>query len=272
MKTSKDEQLCGVLDPSLPYRIVRFDTLPSTNAYLLRLAREGENEGLVVVAAAQSEGKGRFSRVFYSPDGTGVYMSLLLRPAFAPEHFPLLTALAGTAAAEAAEAISQKTVGIKWVNDLYIGKKKICGILAESGTTDNAKSSLQNSRFVVLGIGINLYMPPSVPDALSDKMGALFDAKQPNPQMREGFIRTFLSRFHTYYTQMPETAFMDNYRRRSVLTGKRVFLHNAARDTAKEGKGELVTVLDIDKDGALLVADGAGNVRRVNAGEVTLSI
>ena len=125
MKTSKDEQLCGVLDPSLPYRIVRFDTLPSTNAYLLRLAREGEKEGLVVVAGAQSEGRGRFSRVFYSPDGTGVYMSLLLRPAFAPEHFPLLTALAGTAAAEAAELNTPPTISTRPITEEIHGAEEL---------------------------------------------------------------------------------------------------------------------------------------------------
>ncbi len=257
----------------LPYRVVHFDTLPSTNAYLCALAREGEKEGLVAVANEQSEGKGRFSRRFYSPSGTGVYMSLLLRPTFESEHFPLLTALAGTAAAEAAEVLSGKRIGIKWVNDLYLNEKKIAGILAESGITQNVNQPLQNKRFVVLGIGINLAMPACVPEELSGKMGALFSQEEFSqvPAARERFVSLFLSHFHAYYEKMPERAFLNGYRKRSILKGRRVLLYSAATCPEKEGEGECVTVLDVDENGALLIKDENGRVRSVNAGEVTLS-
>ena len=255
-----------------PFRVLYFDTLPSTNTYLSALAREGEAEGLVVVARAQSEGKGRFSRRFYSPSHTGVYVSLLLRPSFAPEHFPLLTALAGTAAAEAAEEISGKQVGIKWVNDLYFEGKKIAGILAESGTSEKANDPLQNLRFVVVGIGINLSLPNQIPQELRGKMGALFETGEMGEEHREAFLAAFLSRFYAYYEKMPSRDFLDGYRKRSILTGKRVRLYNAAFDAAREGGGEEVTVLDIDTDGALTVLTEAGEEKHICAGEVTLSL
>ena len=254
-----------------PFRVISFDTLPSTNTYLAALAREGESEGLVVVARSQSEGKGRFSRRFYSPSGTGIYMSILLRPAFGAEHFPLLTALAGVAAAEAAEEISGKRVGIKWVNDLYLEGKKIAGILAESGTSEKVNDPLQNSRFVVIGIGINLSLPDEIPPELCGIMGALFEKGEASEEKRQAFLLAFLSRFFAYYGKMPSRDFLEGYRARSILLGKRVRLHNAAFDTAKTG-GETVTVLDIDGDGALVVRTENGEKKHISAGEVTLSV
>ena len=255
-----------------PFRIQRFDTLPSTNTYLSALAREGEGEGLAVVARSQSEGRGRFRRRFYSPEGTGVYMSLLLRPAFSPALFPLLTPLAGVAAAEAAEAVSGRTVGIKWVNDLYLGEKKIAGILAESGISQNVSSSLQNERYIIIGIGINLTLPPTVPDELLGKMGALFESGEAPENAEEAFVATFLSRFAAYYEKMPSLSFMEGYRKRSILIGKTVLLFSATVDGEKQGGGERVTVLNIDGDGALVVKGEDGKERRVSAGEVSLSI
>ena len=251
---------------------MHFDTLPSTNAYLASLAREGESEGLVVLARTQSEGKGRFSRRFYSPDGSGVYMSLLLRPNFSSEHFPLLTALAGAAAAEAAEEISGKRVGIKWVTDLYLDGKKIAGILAESGTSEKVNNALQNKQFVVIGIGINLFLPTYVPEELSGKLGALFDFGEASEGAKDAFLSAFLSRFYTYYEKMPSRAFLDGYRERSILIGKQVRLHSAAFDTAREGGGEKVTVTGIYGDGSLVVLTEGGEEMHVLSGDVTLSL
>ena len=149
------------------------------------------------------------------------------------------------------------------------------GILAESGTSQNANNSLQNSRFVILGIGINLSLPETVPAELSGVIGALFEkgtAKEFLEKAREDFVLGFLSRFHAYYEKMPSRTFMDEYRRRSVLIGKSVRLHNAAFDTAKTGEGKTVTVLDVTDSGALLVRGEDGKERAVFAGEVTLSL
>lgn len=261
----------------VPYRILCLDTLPSTNRRLAELARAGEREGLVLMAREQSEGHGRFSRAFYSPRGSGVYMSLLLRPRLAAEQLPLLPPLAAVAAAETAEALSGKHVGIKWVNDLYLCGRKICGILAESGFSQNVNDPSQNERFVVLGIGFNLYTPPSLPPALAAVAGGLWENademyRAVGEDGQGAFLSAFLTRFHRYYTQMPSTDFLDGYRARSILIGKDVRLHNAAFDTAKAGEGELVRVLSIDGQGALVVRTQTGESKTVNAGEVTLSL
>ena len=262
---------------SLPYRIWHVRSVSSTNKLLSSLAKEGEQEGLVLWADKQSAGHGRFDRAFHSPRGSGVYMSILLRPAFAANALPLLSALTAVAAAEAAEELSGKRIGIKWVNDLYLDGHKIAGILAESGFSKNANSSLQNDLFVVIGIGINLYTPPRMPKALQGVAGGLWQTKREmraacGKKAREAFITTFLSRFDGYIKQMPEAPFLEGYRERSVLVGRYVRIHNAAFDSAKEGAGERALVLSINERGALVVETEGGERKTLEAGEVTLSL
>lgn len=262
---------------SLPYRLMHISSLPSTNTRLAAMAKEGEKEGLVLWADKQSRGHGRFDRTFYSPRGSGVYMSVLLRPTFPRDALPLLPALAAQAAAEAAEALSGKRVGIKWVNDLYLEEKKIAGILCESGFSKNANNNCQNELFVVIGIGFNLYTPPAMPEALKAKAGGLFQSKKEMRRIlgrraRETFITALLARLHHYLKDMPNATFLEGYRSRSVLIDRHVYLHNAAFDTAKMGEGEKVKVLSINERCALIVETASGEQRAVDAGEVTLSL
>jgi BirA family biotin operon repressor/biotin-[acetyl-CoA-carboxylase] ligase len=247
-----------------PLRVLYFDSLPSTNRYALECATAGDEEGLLVLAERQSEGRGRFSRVFFSPAETGIYMTLLLRRADA-SHLPLIPVLAGTAAAEAVEALAGKAVGIKWVNDLLIDGKKICGILAEGGFSANGEAH------VALGIGINAYLPKEIPTELADTLGAVWEKKS-HTDMRPRLIAELLNRFYAYYLALPDTSFLDGYRRRSVLIGRSVRVHNAAFDTAKAGGGESALVLGIEQDASLLVRYRDGRTERLLSGEVTLSL
>ncbi len=232
----------------------------STNRLLCEAARAGAGEALLI-AEEQTEGKGRFDRRFYSPRGTGIYMSLLLRPTLDAEGFPLLTPLAGVAVAEAVEAVSGKRAGIKWVNDIYYEGKKLSGILAEGGFSPTP--------YVVIGIGINAYAPP-VPEPLRGSVTSVFGEKEGADQRGE-LIGAFLDRFFAYYRDLPARDFMAEYRRRSVLIGKRVRVHNAAFDTAKTGEGRAALCLDIDESGALVVLYDDGTKEHLSAGEVSLS-
>lgn len=133
---------------------VCFDVLPSTNDYAKQLATEGKQEGTVVLADSQTAGKGRLGRRFFSPEHSGLYMSLILRPKAFQQDAGLLTACGAVAVHQAILELSGVCTDIKWVNDIYFKNKKLCGILAESQFTSSGSFD-----FVILGIGINLVPP-----------------------------------------------------------------------------------------------------------------
>ena len=134
---------------SLSFTILRFDSLPSTNTEAARQAAAGAPEGLCVVAREQTAGRGRRERAWASPRDAGLYFSLLLRPAFEPPRWPLITLAAALSARDALEEACQLQTDIKWPNDLLARGRKLCGILAETAETPAGRAC-------VLGIGINL--------------------------------------------------------------------------------------------------------------------
>src|SRR5215467_12879272 len=137
-------------------RILRYESLPSTNTEVARLAAQGAEEGLAIVADEQTAGRGRLQRAWSSPKGAGLYFSILLRPAIASDRWPLITFVAALAAGDALHEAAGVQTDIKWPNDLLSGERKICGILAEAIDTPNGRA-------VIVGIGINL-----TPDAFQD--------------------------------------------------------------------------------------------------------
>jgi len=147
------------------------DRLPGTNAALRSRADAGAREGLVLIAQAQSAGRGRGGHSFYSPPG-GLYMSILLRPEIGARQAVGLTAMAAVAAARAAERLCGVPITIKWVNDLWKNGKKVCGILTEAAL--DLESGMLD--YAVLGLGFNVAAPADGwPEDLRDVAGALYD-------------------------------------------------------------------------------------------------
>ena len=141
-----------------------FEILPetdSTNNYAKELAITGKRNKTVVITEKQSGGKGRLGRPFYSPEGNGLYMSVLFRPEINVDSAPLITSFTAVAVAEAVEKLSGQDVNIKWVNDVYMNGKKICGILTEAGF-DFEGGTVD---YAVIGIGINV-LGTDFPDEL----------------------------------------------------------------------------------------------------------
>ena len=161
-----------------PFCICAADEVTSTNTVLKEYAATAVTAGrpippTVLLARKQTGGRGRLGRSFHSPDGTSLYMSVLLAPTLPPAESLCLTNAAAAACAESADAIRQAAgiplknkIGIKWVNDLYLDGKKVCGILAEAALTP----AMDALSWAVIGIGINL-LPPTdgFPDDLSDR-------------------------------------------------------------------------------------------------------
>ncbi|HEX6283770.1 MAG TPA: biotin--[acetyl-CoA-carboxylase] ligase [Pyrinomonadaceae bacterium] len=130
-------------------RVLRYESLSSTNSEVARFAVQGAEEGLAIVADEQTAGRGRLQRSWSSPKGAGLYFSILLRPKIAPDRWPLLTFVAALATGDALLETSEVPTDIKWPNDLLANERKICGILAEAIETPTGRAA-------VVGIGINL--------------------------------------------------------------------------------------------------------------------
>ena len=215
----------------------------STNADLLNDPSAGP--GSVLIAGAQTAGRGRMERAFASPEG-GLYMSVLLRPISAADAL-LITPRVAVAVARAVEDVAGRETGIKWVNDVLIGGKKVCGILAEARAGEQLD--------VVLGIGVNVF---SVPEGLEDTAGAVFSA--PAEQAREKLSAAILNEL--FATDCDVHA---EYVRRCVVPGHEVTVHGA-------GGTYRARALAVDERFHLIVERSDGSREALDSGEVSVRL
>ena len=235
-----------------------YDCLPSTNDLAKELAARGAPQGTVVLAESQTQGRGRMGRHFYSPKGHGLYMSLILRPDAQQNNAGLLTACGAVAAQQAILKLTGVSVSIKWVNDLYYQNKKLCGILAEghvseSGTLDS----------VILGIGINI-TPPKEGYA-AEIAGKTISVSEFVPQEpdRLALCAAIVHQWADFYHKLPETGFLEIYRKASCVLGKTVrFIQN--------GNMQIGTAVDIDQQARLVVRLSNGEQTTLGTGEISL--
>ena len=243
---------------SLTLQVV--DTVDSTNTAMKRMAAEGAPHGSVLIANEQTAGRGRMGRSFYSPPGTGIYMSLLLRPHTDAQQATLVTASAAVAVAEAIEHFAGEPAQIKWVNDVFFHGRKVCGILTEAAM--DFESGMID--YVVPGIGVNTAVPAEgFPAELQGIAGAAFGAAHV-PALRCRLAAEILDRFMDYYACLGSRACYEAYKSRSVVLGQDVQLISPGREAVS------ARVLDIDDDFALVVRARDGQVKRINSGEVSL--
>ena len=239
------------------YRIYQYDTLPSTNQTAIEMAAEGAPEWTVVVAGHQSAGRGRLDRKFYSPEGTGLYMSIILRPRIPPSQALKITAAAAVGVAETLASMFGVRPQIKWVNDILVEGKKVCGILTES------RLSGTDLAFAVLGIGINL-APPSggFPEEIKDIAGAVTNQVS-DPQ---AVIRKFLEVFYPLYQNLTAEPcpFLPAYKARLCC------LHRPVHIIGAEGTWMPGIPVDLEPDFSLKVALEDGSVKSLRAGEISL--
>ncbi len=230
----------------------------STNDFIKNLKA---SEGRVIVAQEQTGGKGRLGRSFYSPEGTGIYFSLLLTPTIPIDEATAVTAAAAVAVAEAMEKLAGKEVQIKWVNDIYINDKKVCGILTE-GVFD-----MENRRLgqVILGIGINLMEPlEGFPSELIPSAGGVFKEGEAPKDSKNLLIAEVLLRFWSYYKNLQDKNFLTGYRQRSMVTGKDILIIRG-QETPRKAKA-----LDIDENFHLIVEREDGEIEHLSSGEVSI--
>lgn len=238
-----------------------FVRVNSTNTICIEKAKAGEPEGYVAVAGTQSAGRGRRGKAFFSPAESGIYMSILLRPVGLTENQVLhFTTMAAAAVSEAIEAISGKKTDIKWVNDIFIDGKKVCGILSEASYGIQTGSL----EYVIVGIGINAYEPSGgFPASIAGIAGSVFD--EPVTGLKNRLAAEVLNRFMAYYKCLPDTPYSDEYIRRSMVTGKDVTVY-------KGGEALAAHVLGIDEEFGLKVRYDDGSVEILRSGEVSIRI
>lgn len=233
-------------------------SVPSTNALLRERANAGAPEGTVVIAAAQTRGRGRLGRSFYSPADTGLYLSVLLRPdGWSPAEAVRVTTMAAVAACEAIESVSGKEAQIKWVNDVFMEGRKVCGILTE-GSFNLELGSLE---YIVLGVGINVYPPTEgFPRDISATAGVVLEEVRESG--RNLLASEFLNRFYACYTADPGD-YAQRYRERSFVIGRRVTV------ISPKGTKEALA-LDVDRDCRLVVRWPDGQVERLSSAEISV--
>jgi BirA family biotin operon repressor/biotin-[acetyl-CoA-carboxylase] ligase len=239
--------------------LVCHDVTGSTNDDAGVLARDGAPEGTVVLADAQTAGRGRLGRDWVSRPRLNLYASLLLRPKIAPADAPQLSLVAGVAVAHALERVGLEP-GIKWPNDVLIDGRKVCGVLTEI----EAEADMVGS--VVVGIGVNLNSErDDFPEELQDRAVSVLMATGAKVN-RAFFVATLLECFERAYERWRDGGFgplKDDWERRATLLGKPVEVAAASATTTGICVG-------IDSDGALLLKGDDNEVRRVIAGDVTL--
>lgn len=223
-----------------------FDSIDSTNSYA-----KGEFNGspLIVLADGQTDGRGRLGRSFFSPSGTGLYMSIALK---LPIPTDVLTVVAAVAVSRAIEDFSDKCAQIKWVNDIFIDGKKVCGILCEAlSCKDGAADS------VVIGIGINL-STESFPEELSHIAGSLGDWDYDRNELAARIFAELL-----YLLSRDKAAVLKEYEDRLFILGKEIAF-------VKGGSSRKGVAFGINEDANLLV-DVDGEIVALSSGEISLS-
>ena len=238
------------------FTILRFDSLDSTNNEARDQAKVGAAEGLCIVARQQTAGRGRNGRNWVSEKDAGLFFSIILRPKFDPQHFPLITFAAGIAAFDSLASLGIEP-DIKWVNDILINGKKICGILAETVETPKGLA-------VVLGVGINLRsfnFPPDIAEVATSIEAETLQRTDPN-----SVLEKFTTRFSEVYGELSgsngSVKILELWTTRSSYeSGKevQVKLENEAFEGTTEG---------LEPNGALRVRLENGELRIVTAGDI----
>ena len=238
-----------------------FDSIDSTNTRAKELAAQGTPHGTVLIADHQTGGRGRRGRSFHSPAGTGIYMSVILRPDCTPDRLMHLTCATAVAMCDAVENACGIRPGIKWTNDLVYGRRKLAGILTELGLTSRGTVD-----YAIIGIGINCCQTESdFPEDIRDIAGSLHSVSGKDID-RAKVAAAMLDALYVMSSELlrSKESILDRYRADCMTLGKEVSVVKA------DGSVRHGAALDIDSEGALVVKLSDGSTEAVNSGEVSV--
>lgn len=235
------------------------EKIDSTNNRARELAKEGAPHGTVVIADSQSAGRGRFARPFWSPLHSGVYLSVILRPNMPAAEAVKITPMTAVAVAEAVDIVTGIESQIKWVNDVYLNGKKVCGILCES-EFDITTGRLN---YIVVGIGVNI-TKNEFPEELRDRASSL-ENESGRHVSRSAFTAELLNRMEVLYKDLKDGRFMEAYRGRSNVIGREV-------NVLRGDENYIALVEGINDEGNLLVQKKDGTREVLHSGEISIKL
>jgi BirA family biotin operon repressor/biotin-[acetyl-CoA-carboxylase] ligase len=238
-------------------RIEYYEELESTNTEALRLALENAPEGTVVIADAQSEGRGRLDRIWESPPSLNLYLSVVLRPDIPAASASLIPLMVGVAVADIISKYGPGAVRLKWPNDVLIDGKKICGILTEMRT------KADRVHFIIVGIGVNINMRKlDFPRGIRETATSLRILTECEIDRIDVAIRLFesLERWYRIFLSGGEAAIREKWLQYADIIGKRI-------EVVFKSETQRGTVVGLDEHGALLL-EGETGVQQVLAGDV----
>lgn len=244
------------------FNFIIYKTVASTNIIARELAINGAESGTVVIAEEQTNGYGRNGKSFFSPYGTGIYMSIILNLKKEKKIFnsSFITTAAAMAVSKSIEEISNENTQIKWVNDVFINGKKVCGILTE-GAFSFEDGKLD---YAVIGIGVNVNFPKNgFPKELNNIAASINSKNNANSNtksdIRNILVAKILENLYDYYFN--DVNFYEEYKKRSFLIGKKVSINI-------NNKEHIVKVLDIDKTFALVAEFQDGKIDKIVSGSI----
>ncbi|HEY4537033.1 MAG TPA: biotin--[acetyl-CoA-carboxylase] ligase [Erysipelothrix sp.] len=234
------------------------DAIDSTNNYAKKIAQDESIDNYCIITDHQTKGRGRRGRSFYSPDKNGIYLSLILRPQLKVEDAQLITIIAALAVVDAIESCYGIQTDIKWLNDIYLDQKKLAGILTEG------EIILENTsyRYLVVGIGINIFYDNNLPEALKDIYTALEVAVGQDLD-RDYLAGEIINHFYAYYRKLEtdKEAIINQYKTYCFILGQEISI---------KGKDGKYIARDIDSRGHLIVEDKTGTLQALNSGEISI--
>lgn len=243
--------------------IIFKETIESTNVFLKTLAQQGFPEGTIVIADDQTDGLGRLGRKWFSKKYENLLFSILLRPQLTPNRIFFLTMIFALAGVDAIQQMTGLNAMIKWPNDIYIGEKKLGGILTEFAVKNGVV------QHVVLGMGLNVNWNPSKEQDLMYTTSSLFDETH-QKVAREELLSNLLKKMENYYhngidNKKNAERFFEKWNQKSVVLGKSVVIES--------GKGRVEgRAADIDQEGALTLITADGQEKKIVCGDVSIKM
>lgn len=253
------EQIQSKLDHDMT--VITYASIGSTNSEAKRLLETQLSGNFLVVSDEQTAGRGRHGRFFYSPEKTGLYMSLALQHISSEVDAALLTTAAAVAVCQSIEHMTSLSPKIKWVNDIFLNGRKICGILTE-GIMNFETQSVES---IILGIGINISVDrEQLPDDLKNKVGGLSNHSSGTIN-RNDLTVSIIDNFLAIYQDINSREFLEDYRERCFVLGKTI--------TFKQKQEQIRAIAEgIDDDGGLIVRLQDGSYKTLSYGEISIQM
>ena len=231
-----------------------FDTIDSTNSEAKRNSHKLTDTPLLFVADSQTAGRGRLGRSFYSPKDTGLYMSLMLKAKDDIKDIVCMTTAVSVCVTDAIKTLCGIDAKIKWVNDIYIDSKKVCGILCEA-VTDETSSKIKG---IIIGIGVNI-STTDFPDELINIASSLGQAIDKNH-----LCALITDNIISMYENIESRAFIEEYKKRSLVLGKKI-------NYTEDGITKEAVAIDIDQNGGLVI-ETENKIKTLSTGEITIRL